>query len=68
MNNLVALKAKDKDVDQKKKLNDLHTTNTTATSKLLSLFPQTYEIIPLNGATHELFLNVYQRVAVFHSC
>jgi len=39
VNNLVALKVKDKDVEQKKKLDDLHTTNTTATSKVLSFLP-----------------------------
>jgi len=51
----MASKANNKDVEQKKIRNDLHTANTTVTSKLLSFLPRPYEIIHLNGATHELF-------------
>jgi len=53
--NLVVSNDKDKDVEQKKNIDDLHTINATATSKILSFLPRPYKRIYLNSINHELF-------------
>ena len=56
MSNIMSSKASEKDAEQQKKLDKIHTVNTTTISKILSFLSYLFERIPPNGTTHELMI------------